>query len=429
MLEFFGKHKDFKKYFFNTGWLFSEKILQLIAALFVGIYVARYLGPDRYGVLQFSISFVALFSAFARLGLDEIIVKNAVQSTATKEILLGTAFCLRLIGWLILLCIIFVSIQLTSITFQTKCLIMVIALGYAFESFRVIEFYFHSQVQGRLASTAGIIALLASSVIKLTLVWLGVSLVWFAWIIVVEQCIKAIVLFVLYVKNKSSLFHWRFGIIQAKKLLKESWPFIFSSFVIMIYLRIDQIMIKLMVDSEGVGNYAAAVNLSEFWYFVPIIMTQSFFPMILHAKEVSESFYIKKLYQLYVLLVWGAISVAIFMSFSGDWIIHFLYGPEYGRAGRVLSIHIWAGVFVALGVVKSKFMLIENIQWLAPIYSTMGAVINIAVNYILIKLMNIEGAAVSTLISQVCVTFLFPMFHNKDRQSSKMFIKALLFRS
>ena len=50
--------QEFRKYFANTSWLLGERILRMVISLFVGIYVARYLGPERYGLLSYSVSFV-----------------------------------------------------------------------------------------------------------------------------------------------------------------------------------------------------------------------------------------------------------------------------------------------------------------------------------------------------------------------------------
>ena len=50
----------FRKYFTNTSWLLAERIIRMGVLLFVGIYVARYLGPERYGLLSYSNSFVEI---------------------------------------------------------------------------------------------------------------------------------------------------------------------------------------------------------------------------------------------------------------------------------------------------------------------------------------------------------------------------------
>ena len=60
----------------NTGWLFADRILRLGVGLWVGIWTARYLGPEQFGLFNYSIAFVALFSVFATLGLDGIVVDS-----------------------------------------------------------------------------------------------------------------------------------------------------------------------------------------------------------------------------------------------------------------------------------------------------------------------------------------------------------------
>jgi len=151
----------------------------------------------------------------------------------------------------------------------------------------------------------------------------------------------------------------------AVSLLKDSWPLILSSMVIAIYMKIDQVMIKEMLDAEAVGNYAAAVRLSEAWYFIPMVISSSLFPAIINAKKISEKLYYDRLQKLYNLMVWMAISIALPMTFLSDWIVNLLYGAKYSEAGDVLMIHIWAGVFVFLGVASGKWFVAENLQLLS----------------------------------------------------------------
>ena len=86
------------KYFKNTSWLFGEKILRMVVGLFVGVWVARYLGPEQFGLFSYAQSFVGLFTAIAGLGLDSIIVRELVKDESKRDALLGTAFRLKLIS-------------------------------------------------------------------------------------------------------------------------------------------------------------------------------------------------------------------------------------------------------------------------------------------------------------------------------------------
>lgn len=409
------KTTGFKRYFFNTGWLMADKVLRLGMGLFVGVYVARYLGPEKFGLLNFAMSFVALFGAFASLGLSEIVIRNAVRDPGGRDDLLGTAFGLRVIGGLILLGVVFGAVQLTDSDPLTQLIVMIIAAGHVLQAFQVIEFYFQSQVLARLASIAGIAGLLVSSAIKLALIWSEASLIWFAWVFVVEQGLKGIVLCVLYLKQRNPLLRWRFRLTQAKVLLRDSWPLILSGLAVMIYMRIDQVMIKMMLDNKAVGNYAAAVKLSEAWYFVPMAITQSLFPAILNAKKQNKELYYSRLQHLSDLVVWLAIAVALPMTFLSDWVVVLLYGEEYRQAAIVLTITVWAGVFVCLGVVGTKWFIAENLQMLAFRRTFYGMVVNVLLNFILIPKLGLQGAALSTLLSYSIAGLLVDYFNKKTR--------------
>jgi len=420
-------NRGFRKYFFNTGWLMTEKVLRLVIGLFVGVYVARYLGPEQFGILNFAMSFVALFGAFAKLGLDGIVVRNALQYPETRDDLLGTSFGLRIIGGLSLLVMVFFAIRVTESDPFTQIIVMILATGHVLQAFEVIEFYFHSQVMGRVAAIAGIVSLVISSVVKLLLIWSEASLIWFAWVFVVEVGLKGIALCMLYLQQRIPLWRWRFHIKYAKLLMRDSWPLMLSGLVIMVYMRIDQVMIKLMLNNEALGNYAAAVRLSEAWYLVPMIITQSLFPAILSAKNQGEEVYYARLQRLYDFMVWLGIGVALPMTFLSGWIVNVLYGPEYNQAATVLAIHIWAGVFVAMGLASSNWLLSENFTRIMFYRTGAGAVFNVILNLILIRKYSVNGAAIATLLSQILAAHVYDIFDRKTRLSFFMKIKAFNF--
>ena len=405
----------------------AEKVLRLLVGLFIGVYVARYLGPEQFGVLSFSMSFVALFGAFGKLGLNGIVVRNAVQNPENRDELLGTAFGLRFIGGLALIVAVFSAIQFTDVEPHTKLIVMIIAVGHVLQAFEVIDFYFQSQVLARLISIAGIISLFISSTIKLVLIWSEASLVWFAWVVVVEQGVKGIVLCVAYIAQRIYLWQWRFRFSQARLLLRDSWPLILSGIAIMVYMRIDQVMLKMMLDNEAAGIYAAAVKLSEAWYFIPMAITSSVFPAIIIAKKQSEMLYYQRLQKLYDLMVCLAVAIALPTTFLSPWVISVLYGDEFLQASGALSIHIWAGVFVFLGVASGKWLITENFMRLSFYRTFIGAVGNVILNLILIPLLHLNGAAIGTLLANFLAAYFFDAINLKTRRTFLMKTKSLCF--
>lgn len=392
-------HQGFRRYFFNTSWMFAEQVLRIIAGLFVGIYVARYLGPEQFGVYSYAVAFVALFGAIARLGLDGIVVRDLVNHPEERDTYLGTAFWLKLIGSLVTLALLAIAVQFTSNDATTNLYIFIIASGLIFQSFDVVDFHFQSRVLSKYVSISRLIQLALSSVLKLYFIYIQADLFWFVMVSLIDQISLALALTIAYWRQRVGSFFGRFDAGTAKVMLSNSWPLILSGIAISLYMRIDQIMIKEMLGEREVGLYAAAVRLSEAWYFVPVIITASLFPAILNAKKLNPKLYNERLQRLYTIMIYSAVGVALTVSFMAETIVVTLYGIHYQDAGLVLAIHIWAGIFVALGVVNGSWFLAENLQKLATLNTLIGAAVNVILNYFLIPIYGIAGVAFATFVS------------------------------
>ena len=405
-------NQGFMRYFENTSWLFVEKVFRMTVGLFVGIWVARYLGPEQFGIFSYSLSFVGLFTAIATLGLDGIVVRNLVKDESCEDELIGTAFCLKLIGAVGVLLILAIAINFTSNDFQTNTLVFIIASATIFQSFNVIDFYFQSKVMSKFVVYVNILSLFISSLIKIALILVEAQLIAFAWVILFDSFILACGFIYFYTKNNSKfeIKNLKFKGEYAVSLLKESWPLILAGLVVSIYMKIDQVMIKEMMDAEAVGQYAAAVRLSEAWYFIPIVIVSSLFPAVINAKNQSDDLYYERLQKLYSSVVWMAIAIAIPITFLSDQVIEILYGTQFSQAASVLMIHIWAGVFVFLGIVFSRSLIVENRTKIAFYRTLSGAILNIAFNYVLIPQYGINGAAISTLLAQFFANYVFDIF-------------------
>jgi len=142
-------------------------------------------------------------------------------------------------------------------------------------------------------------------------------------------------------------------------------------------MKVDQIMIKEFLDSAAVGQYSAAVRLSEAWYFIPTIICSSLFPAIINAKIKSKVLYLSRLQRLFDLMVVLGIVIIIPVLIFGDWVILLLYGEAFNETAAVLKIHIWAGVFVFLGVANQKWFISENLQSYNIICLGLGMVANV----------------------------------------------------
>jgi O-antigen/teichoic acid export membrane protein len=419
-------NKGFMRYFNNTSWLFLEKILKAINILIVGMFLARYLGPEQYGVLSYSLAYVLLFSALAKLGLDIIVVKALVKYKTERDNILGTSFILKLVG-AILSILILLGISNTVHQIQEKELIFIFSFSIFFLAFSVIDFYFQSKVLSRFSVYASMFSLVVSILVKITLILYRASLSAFVYALLLEIIILSIAYLFFYFRNGFSLSNWRFKKAWAFTLLKDSFPLLLGSVFIVVYMKIDQIMIKSMLDAAEVGKYSVAVTLSEGWYFLPMIIVSSIFPAVINAKESNRDLYYDRLKNLYRLMFYLALIIVLPITFLSDWIIAIFYGIDYLDAAQILKIHIWAGIFVFLGVASTRWLIVENLQIFSTINTGLGALLNIILNYTLIPKYGIVGAAWATLISYFFSGFFVYIFFRKIRPNFILVVKSILF--
>jgi len=419
------KHPSIRKYFSNTSWLLGERILRMGVSLFVGIYIVRYLGPEKYGLLSYTMSFVWIFSALLDLGHREIIVRELVLYPEQRNVILGSAILLRLSGAVFLVSGVAIGLQLVDNDEQTSLMIVIIALGMAFQSWELIDYYFQSQVQSKYTAWAQTLQLIVASLIKIYLIIWQAPLIYFAAIFSLEYVITA-ALFLLIYKWKVGSFPIRnCNLKYAKQILKNSFPLLLTSMAILIYMKIDQVMLKELVDTETVGTYAAAVKLCEVWYHIPVIIAVSLYPAIIGVKDKDPALYHAQLQKLYTLLVWVAIALAIPITFMADWIIYIFYGNEYIESAIILKIYVWAGIFVSMSLANNKWMVIENFQNYILLTTILGMSSNIICNVILIPSYGAPGAAVATLISYGIGSYLSLFFFPKVRKGFWLATKSI----
>jgi len=416
-----------RKVIANTTWLFADKILQLGMGLLVGLWVARYLQPERFGLLNYAIATAGLFAPIASLGLSSIVIRDLSRDSSNKEEILGTAFVLKNIGSLIALFLTVGTVIILNPTEpDTQLLVVIAAFVTLFQPFETIDFWFQSQVQSKytVMSTNG--AYLIMSIVKVTLINLRASLIAFSWIFSAEYALRALGFVIVYQANGNQILRWRFSQKLAWELLKQSWPMILSDFMIFIYMQIDQIMIKQLTSAEELGLYAAAVKVSGLWYFVPMAIVGSVFPSIVKAKDSSETLYTDRLQKLLYLMSLISYAVAIPVTLFAQPIVTLLYGKNYLGAAPSLAVLIWAGLFVCLGIARNTWLIAEGLLNFSAATTAVGAVVNIILNFILIPRYGGLGAGIATLIAQMTASYLAHALYPQTRKMFWMQTKALL---
>lgn len=392
-------HGGFKRYVANAGWMFVARIANMAIAFVATAYVVRYLGPTNYGELSYAVSFVGLFSVFVSLGIDTVLYRDVVAHKERKGVFLGTAFRIKLIAAALMVVVTGVVAHLFSAKDVSLYLILIISSTYVFSAFNIISYEFQADVNIKRLAFISLISTLSANIAKVIVCIMDQGVIYLAACTILEGVISVGLQMYAQKRTYGGIRSWTYDKTIAKAMLLASWPLLLSNAFAVVYTRIDQVMIKNMMDAASVGLYDAAARISELWYFLPAILVTTFFPAIINAKKTSEDLYAKRMSHMFRLVAGVAILFALPITLFAKPIINIIYGPAFIPAMTVLQIYVWGGIGVAVSYLVHAILLAENMQKTSLFISMVAMVLNVVLNLIFIPIYGIEGAAWATFVS------------------------------
>ncbi len=411
----------------NIAWILFDRILRIGTGLFVGIWLARYLGPDQFGTLSYLISFMGVFSSLATLGLNNFVVRELVNQPEIVADTLGTAWLLQTLGGIVAAAAAIAAIFILKPHDPViQKYIIILSTLLLIKPIEVIRYWFESQVQLKYIIWVENIILALFSTARIILILISANLTQFIWLNFAECAAVAMGLLWIYQYKNKNIFNWKIKFSQAKIMLGESWPLICSSVAVMIYMRIDQVILGQMLDNQSVGIYSAAVKISETWNFIPLAIISSMFPSIIQAKKQDTAHYHQLMQKLFNIIALISIAAASALTLFADSVVTILYGDAYLEASNSLALLSWAGLFTNLGCASGKWVAVESYFKNALLRVVFAAMINVAGNIILIPKYGIQGAAMSTLLAYSIANWLSLAVWSKTRICFRMQSKAII---
>lgn len=391
--------KQKKKYLSNIFWSLSGKFVNVLSSLFVGILVVRYLGPEQYGIMNYVISFVGLFTILSNFGLDNIEVRELSKSSQDRTTIIGTAFYLRIFLAIFTIIIVSIIVFLHETDLNIQIFILIYSLSMVLSSFNIIRNYFTAIVENKYIVKAEILRIFLGALLKIVLILLHADLLWFIIALTFDFLLIAGGYLYSYKSKNGHFSNLHFDKITAFYLLKQSFPLMLSGAAVIIYQRIDQVMIGNMINKTSVGYFSAASKFTELILYLPTIISTTLTPKLVQSLEIGREIY-EKHRQIYSnLIVWSSLLMAIFVSISAYWLIYLTYGVNYISAVPVLQIMAFKAVGMALASSSGSMIVIEGLQKYAMFRNVLGCIICIGLNYVFIPVYGIVGSAVVTIIT------------------------------
>lgn len=411
----------------NTGWLLLEQIFRMALSLIVTSLMARYLGTEDFGLINYGLAFVMIFTSASNLGIESIIVNEIIKNRKDTGKLIGTTIYLRLCASLISIVLVYFTVSYLNPGDKMILVITVIqSFSLLFVVFDSVKFWFQSNLQSKFVVISKSIAFTIVSCWRISLIFFAKSIEYFSIATVVEAVTIAAFVVVFYKRFNGPKLS--FSTYTAKRLLTQSFYFFISSLLIMVYTQIDKIMLGEMVGGVAVGIYTAAMTISNLWIFIPNALIESARPVIMTEKTQNENSYVKKFMLLYSSIIWIGIGASIVITLLAKPIILIVYGDQFIEATNVLILLIWSRIFSIIGIARSIWLVTEELDKYQLHFVAIGAIVNVFMNLLLIPKYGAVGAAIATLFAEVISAFIAILFFKKTRPLFYLIVKSVLFR-
>lgn len=412
----------------NAGWLIFGKAAQMLISFAVGLFTVRYLGPSNYGLINYATAYTVFFMAFCTLGINSVLVKEFIDHPGREGSIIGSTLAMRALssflsaGVIILIVSVLEADEPVTVTVTALC-----SIGLIFNIFETFNYWFQSRLRSKITTVATLAAYVITSAYKVVLLILGKSVEWFAFSYALDYICVGFFLIICYKREGGGRL--AFSTEDCRRILSRSVHFILPSLMVAIYGYADKFMLKHMLSDADVGYYSTATAVCGMWSFVLAAIIDSVYPSIMEAYKTDHELFEKKNRRLYAIVFYAAVSVSALFCIFGRLIIKILYGDAYLPAVAPLRVVTWYTAFSYLGVARNAWVVCEDKQkYLKYIYIS-AAVCNVIMNFIFIPIWGATGAAFTSLLTQMIITFVVPFFMKSLRRNSLLMVEGICFKN
>lgn len=394
-----------KKIANNALWLMVVEILIRAIGLGTVMMKTRYLGPSEFGVLGFITTLSTLFLIIPDLGIFNVLIRDLSKNPKDPHALIFQSLCVRfvlsLFAWGGML------FYLKANHYDSIMIHYGWIAGISIWSQSWI-WIFVATYQCRLQMKYVALFNLMVALLHLLGTWLCIhyqlSLNSFVWLFTIYSMLLCLCLGIYSYYR----YHWEiaFNLKNLKNLIHESWPLWFSAAFLMIYNKIDIVMLSRMSTYTSIGYYHCAIKFLEPALSLGNAVVSSLIPIYIQLKESHQSVhqYLEKSFKILFSLGW---IIAISISCVGSLMLKLFFGNDFVVANHVLNLLIWSTIFTFQTYFLSNLMIYLHKQRMNLFFGLFLVLLNISLNLLWIPLYDELGAGMATLFTELVQIILF----------------------
>ncbi|SFM56886.1 flippase [Methanolobus profundi] len=390
--------KTARKVATNTTAILFGNIVVKGLALLISINLARYLGVEYFGEYNFVITYLSLFVFLANFGLDSILIRDISRNKFNVNIFVSNVLMIRILTSLLSIILAITVVYVLDYPAETIMHVSLLSLILLFQGLSYLfESVFHGNLKMHYSSISMVVSKLFYALAVFILIILDEQLISFFYLYVITEFIRALIS--IYYSRKFVSIRMSIDLKLCKYLLKECIPFIVGYALLIIYYRIDILMLSKMEGNIAVGLYSAAYKLTDPLLFIPGALVSVLMP-IMSANYVNNRPKLKQVYSLgskYIFQLMLFISCILYVKSS--YIFQVLYTVDYYSAILTFQILSLTVIFNSLNSIQNSLLVASNRQKINTVSVGFCCILNVALNLILIPIYNYNGAAIATLVS------------------------------
>lgn len=381
------------KFIINSLWLIVDKMYLLLGGFIVSIMVAKYLGPEDLGRFTYGIMLSLWCTTFSQWGASYFIFN--LSSNKAKDALVyinGTEF-VRAIVYVVSWCTISIYLYL-NLPYDDFVFISVVILAGVFQGLDIYQYYFNGVLKSKYNARISIVARTISMSLRLVIVLLDGDI----WLFILPIIIEGGIVFY-YKRSKVKNINFETELNKENisgRYFKKSFPFFLSSILVLLFSKVNELVLQYITDFHQLGVYAAAMVLSMSWTFLPLSIGTSLLTKAISEKQVDALSFIN----LVVILI--SIPVCLGVYFFSDYIVMYTYGSDYSSIKDIIHLMSVSSSLSVLNVLNNRYLAsLEGggryLFYKLLTLSTLG----VLVTYICIDRYGLVGAAYSILLMEI----------------------------
>lgn len=374
---------------------------KVVGVVFVAL-LARKLGVDGFGGFSFAIAYGAFFQTIADLGLDVVATRELAAAPASEEgRIIGSTLAAKAVAVVASLLVAAAATLLFPVDLRVVALIASLTALADLPSTFALPLLARVRTLGpQLIQTVGVTASAAGLIAA---AWAGLSVRWLVVIQVAVNVATGVALAVHSRRERSS----RLQVDRAtvRSLVRLALPLALSTFAVVVFVRIDQLMLGALGDIDEVGRYAVAVKVVEALNVVPIALAAVVLPTLSHLQQNEPGKAARLLGTAFRLQAAVMLPVAALGTVGGGVLLAGLFGESYRRSGTALALLLWAHYFASSWVIARQALIVVGRTGLLAALAILAAVLNVALNLWLIPAYGAVGAGWASLIAYAAPIF------------------------